>query len=49
MHTDDDPYNYYSKSKTKDICDIRLHDFVRESHFIDDFAKSANLTAFGSS
>ncbi|XP_065833903.1 CMP-N-acetylneuraminate-beta-galactosamide-alpha-2,3-sialyltransferase 4-like [Oscarella lobularis] len=47
--TDEEPYNYYSKSKTKDIYDIRLHDFVGESHFIDDFATSANLTAFGSS
>ncbi|XP_065833816.1 uncharacterized protein [Oscarella lobularis] len=41
---DADPYKYYSKSTTKHIYEATSHDFIGESHFIDNFA---NLTAFG--
>ncbi|XP_065835120.1 CMP-N-acetylneuraminate-beta-galactosamide-alpha-2,3-sialyltransferase 2-like [Oscarella lobularis] len=45
--TDKDPYKYYLNSTTKYVYEKSIHDFVGESHFIDDFAKSANLSAFG--
>ena len=46
--TDNEPYKYYSKLETKRMYGSKSHDFIGESHFIDDFAKGAlNLTAFG--
>ena len=45
---DQEPYKYYSDLKTERMYKSKSHDFVGESHFIDDFAKSVlNLTAFG--